>query len=394
MDNLTGNNEHIINNESVNNELINPELEEQAKRDFLDGIVLNMDSRKSINVHNIYTCDTCNKKFPKEDTFNLHLLKQPCILQQNRTNCTKCGLFFATRVELVSHILTPEHRIGINNYINNALTSKSTIKNNNISKSTNNVSNNISNPTTNVLKKNPIEEKKKKILNKLDILNSVDFALNDEERTQIRSIVENSVSKNISTNMSNSCNSNTKNITTSTNRNIPRNIPYIPENTIKITYSSGDIDVFENVRISSNTIINNNLPPLNNISSAIPNTTNSSSNITTTKNSEKQQEVILKEPTTYQKQVLQFLKKCQNDTDRKGAFLKLLMKSQKKHQDAFDGFTTLINRVSGITPEAKADYISVIADFEAFLIGLAARGQKTYNDMEIFHLVSLINGAK
>lgn len=373
MDNLTNNNE-LINNELTNPELINPELEEQAKRDFLDGIVLNMDSRRSINVHNIYTCETCNKKFPKEDTFNLHLLKQPCIPQQNRTNCIKCGLFFATRTDLVSHILTPEHRIGINNYINNAITSKSINKNNNISKT----SNNVSNPT-NVLKKNPAEEKKKKILNKLDILNSVDFALNDEDRTQIRSIVENSVSKNISTNTNNT----NKNITTSTNRNIP----YIPENTIKITYASGDVDVFENVRISSNTIVNNNLPPLNNIT-----TVNVNANANT--NSEKKIDIPQKEPTTYQKQVLQFLKKYQNNTDRKGAFLKLLMKSQKKHEDAFDGFTTLINRVSGISPEAKADYISVIADFEAFLIGLASRGQKTYNDMDIFHLVSLINGAK
>jgi len=210
-------------------------------------------------------------------------------------------------------------------------------------------------------------------MNKLDISIIYIHLLNDAERTQIREIVENSVTKNIS-------------INNSKNGIKNKYSPQIPDNTIKITYSDGNTDTFENVKITSSNMTTSNMSSSN----------MTTSNMTTSNISLPQQNIpiVIKEPTTYQKQVLSFLKKCQNDADRKGAFLKLLMKSQKKHQDAFDGFTTLINRVSGISADAKADYISVIADFEAFLIGLAARGQKTYNDMEIFHLVSLINGAK
>ena len=405
MDNYNGQQQNIDDGENNNiNHALELELEEQAKRDFLEGIKLDSELRKCKLTPNNYNCNVCNKHFIKEDAYNTHRLKQPCISQQNRTNCSRCYLFFATRAELVSHILTPEHRNGITNYINSVMTSKTNNTGAAAGSNPNSTTRAANIPAKIVNQKNPADEKKRKIMNKLDILNSVDFALNDEERTQIRSIVENSLTKNISISKS-----------ASTSAAKPK-IPSMPDNTIKITYATGDVDVFENVRISSNSIINSNMPPLN-LTSQIPNNfngvvnklpanTGAASQLTNLQlgkevskevNKEVSKEVskeVIKEPTKYQMQVLQFLKKYQNDKDRKGAFLKLLMKSQKKHEDAFDGFTTLINRVSGITPEAKTDYISVIADFEGFLIGLAARGQKTYNDMDIYRLVSLINGAK
>ena len=396
MDNYSEHRQNIDDGNSNISSELELQLEEQAKRDFLEGIKLDSELRKCKLTPNNYNCNVCNKHFIKEDAYNTHRLKQPCISQQNRTNCSRCYLFFATRAELVSHILTQEHRNGITNYINSVMTSKTNNTGGAAGSNPNSTTRAANIPPKIMNQKNPADEKKRKIMNKLDILNSVDFALNDEERTQIRSIVENSLTKNISISKS-----------ASTSATKPK-IPSMPDNTIKITYATGDVDVFENVRISSNSIINSNMPPLN-LTSQIPNNFNGVVNKLPANtgaappltNSQLGKEVskevskeVIKEPTKYQMQVLQFLKKYQNDKDRKGAFLKLLMKSQKKHEDAFDGFTTLINRVSGITPEAKTDYISVIADFEGFLIGLAARGQKTYNDMDIYRLVSLINGAK
>jgi hypothetical protein len=348
--------------------------ERMASEEFLESVQSVIESD---NIPKTYKCLVCNRAFKKETLYNEHLLTQTCISDNHRTNCIRCRIFFDTRTDLAAHILTPEHRVGITNYIKKTIEEKQKR-----AQGKSNIS--VSGKT------NSEETKKKRILNKLDILNSVDSALSDEEKQQIRNIVENSSSIK------------SKSVTA-----VP--IPTIPDNTIKIIYSNGHQEIFEGVKLSVNnkSYILTDLPKTSvapvapiapivdpiaeNVSKPFQRIQASPIQVVGDISPSLMETATV--PSPYQKKVLQFLKLNAENPDRKGAFFKLLMKSQAKHEDAFVGFVKMVNRMSSISAEAKADYIAALADFEAFLIGLASRGQPKYNDMDIFHVVSLINSS-
>ena len=55
------------------------------------------------------TCKYCNKKFKKQQQFDEHSKKQPCLRPQFKTNCLVCDILMETRADYERHILGRDH---------------------------------------------------------------------------------------------------------------------------------------------------------------------------------------------------------------------------------------------------------------------------------------------
>jgi len=63
----------------------------------------------SVNITPKLTCSYCDKQFKKQNLYDVHVLKQPCVLSVYRTNCIICNMIFKKREEYELHTLSDVH---------------------------------------------------------------------------------------------------------------------------------------------------------------------------------------------------------------------------------------------------------------------------------------------
>lgn len=60
-------------------------------------------------------CKYCNKLFKSSKLYEVHILKQPCLKTQYKSNCLICMENFDTRIEYENHIVTRNHYNTVSN---------------------------------------------------------------------------------------------------------------------------------------------------------------------------------------------------------------------------------------------------------------------------------------